>query len=124
MRTIRFGGQLEKGDFIAISYSNYIQFGWYVGSGASTIQFYGYNAPNNFSISYDRFLKELKPSKWQIARFGAGLTLKGIHKDYVYDNGPHRICKINPKDIFTDPEEKEIFEKSEDILIKLKFLNQ
>lgn len=122
MRTIRFGGQLEKGDFIAISYNNYIQFGWYVGSGKSTTQFYSYAAPNSSSFSYDSFLKEANPSKWITERFKNGLTLKSIYKDYIYDTGSHRICKINPTDIFTHPEELEIFEKSVEILIKLNFL--
>lgn len=123
MRTIKFGGQLERGDFIAISYSNYIQFGWYVGDGkGGTIQFYNYSAPNSLALRYAKYLTITNPTKWEMSRYKDGLSLKGIYKDFIYDTSPHRVCKVNPMDIFTDPEERETFEKSEDVLIKLNFI--
>ena len=40
MRTLKHGGQLEIGDFIAVSNGNHLDFGWYCGDGINTLQYY------------------------------------------------------------------------------------
>jgi len=125
MRKIKFGGDLQKGDFIAYSYSNYIGFGWYVGTGrGGSLQYYNYRAPKNAEKDYDDFMNEINTHHWSQRRFKNGFTLKTIHKDFIISVTDHRICKINPMDIFTEQEDIRRYERSREILINFNFIER
>jgi hypothetical protein len=123
MRTIRYGGQIEKGDFLIISYQNCIGFGWYIGEGKGTIHFYNLYAPKNYNEAYESYLKETKHSKWSENKYEKGFNLKSVYKDYIYDTNEFRIAKVNnPEEFFTNPNDFLTYEQSRDVLIKLKFI--
>jgi hypothetical protein len=57
--------------------------------------------------------------------YSKGFTLKCLYKSYINAVHDTRVVKItNPEDIFTTQEDKEDYEKSKEILIKLKFIKQ
>ncbi len=125
MRNIQYGGQIEKGDFLAIGFSNYIQFGWYIGDGqGSSLQFYGWQVPESAKKRYEEFVNTEVPSKWNIKQFENGFTLKNIQKDYIISVDSWRVCKINPIDIFTNSEDMKKYEKSKEVLIDLNFIQE
>ncbi len=71
---LRYGGEINTGDFIAVTKHNSLSFGWFVQEGRGTIQYYFL-----YSISDQRKL-------W---------------KDYVYKD-QSRIMKINnPEEVLT-----------------------
>lgn len=63
MRTLKHGGQLEIGDFIAVSNGNHFDFGWYCGDGINTLQYYYYRNPANAYDKYEEWLKMDKKIK-------------------------------------------------------------
>ena len=42
---LRYGGDLQIGDFIMIANSNHTTFGWYCGRGRGTVQYYHFRVP-------------------------------------------------------------------------------
>ncbi len=121
MKTIKFGGQIEKGDFIAVAVGNSLEFGWYFREGTNTIQFYNWRSPGMQYEAYKEYLKKATPTQWELNRFSKGFTIKSMYKDFVKYTA-WRVCKINPDEVFTDPVDKEIFEKSREVLIKLNII--
>jgi len=128
MRTLKYGGDLHPGDFIAISDGNCISFGWYFGDGINgTLQYYHLHAP---VVSYKNYKDwetirdaEVKKNHWRANKYTKGFTLKCMWKSYINAVYDARIMKIiNPEDIFTTPEDREIYEKSREVLIKLNFV--
>jgi hypothetical protein len=127
MRTLKYGGDLHPGDFIAISDGNRISFGWYFGDGINrTLQYYYLYAPNH---AYDHYKQwsamsdDVKASSWYNKKYGKGFTIKCLYKGYINAVHDTRIMKItNPEDIFTTLEDREIYEKSREVLIKLNFV--
>lgn len=130
MRKLKYGGDLNFGDFIAISEGNRISFGWYFGEGRSrTLQYYYIGAPDQCYDSYEDWEKikdpEVKKKHWRSTQYSKGFTLKCIYKSYINAVHDTRVMKINnPEDIFTTKEDREQYEKSKEILIKLKFVKQ
>jgi hypothetical protein len=129
MRKLKYGGDLHPGDFIAISEQNRMSFGWYFGDGiGGTLQYYYLRAPLNSYEYYEEWSKktpEAKKASWYDKKFQKGFTLKCIWKSYINAVHKTRVVKItNPEDIFTDQEDREEYEKSKEILIKLKFIKQ
>lgn len=113
MRTLKFGGPLVPGDFIAVSEGNRISFGWYCGDGRGTLQYYYYGNP---VYAFERYLQKNNNSE-------EGFTKKHFWKSYISAVHTSRVIKLNnPEEIFTDAEEKEIFEKSREVMIKLNFI--
>jgi len=128
MRKLRFGGDLHPGDFIAIAEQNRMSFGWYFGDGRGTLQYFYYSAPSQTNEYYQDWTKlsdDLKQKDWRTKRYKKGFTLKCIYKSYVNVVHDTRIIKLNnPEEIFTDPIEREFYEKSKETLLKLKFIKQ
>lgn len=129
MRTIQYGGQLVPGDFVAIAFNNCIDFGWYCGNGSGTLQYYSFRYPKNALERYEDWLnqsEEEKKNNWCDKRFSKeGFTIKALYKSYINSVHRTRVIKItNIEDIFTDPEDRENYEKSREALIKLNFVKQ
>lgn len=123
---LKYGGELQFGDFIAISNQNCLSFGWYAGRGKSgTLQFYPVRSPRIVVERYELWEKKTDASKWENEHYGKGLSVKLLWKDYIYgDSMNNRVVKItDPEAIFTD-EMLQIYLESKDALIKLKFLEK
>lgn len=126
--TIRYGGQLEIGDFIAIADGLHITLGWYVGRGNGTIQYYNYQAPGGCYDGYNEFLNNPSPSSWYVKTYAKHkkFSSKIIWKRYIYGDGvgPNstRVIKIdNPESLFTNAEDLEAYNKSKQVLLTLNF---
>jgi len=123
MRKIKYGGHLEKGDFIGVAYTNFIVFGWYIGNGQGrSLQFYRFRIPKHAKENFEKYNKEPSPSPWMVKYLEKGFSLKTLNKDYLISPGIHRVFKATPLDIFTDQEDIKIYEESKKILIDLNFL--
>ena len=126
MRKLKFGGDLHPGDFIAIAEQNRMSFGWYFGDGRGTVQYLYYSAPNDtheFYEEWDAKNDDAKAKDWRTKKYKKGFTIKTIWKYYVNTVHENRIIKLNnPEEIFTDPIEREKYEKSKETLIKLNFI--
>ena len=129
MRTLKYGGVLHPGDFIAISNGNHISFGWYVGDGRGTLQFYYLGGPARAYKDYKDWLtysdEEKAKHKWMSRRFEKGFTSKCIWKSYINTVHATRVMKItNPEEIFTNQEDRDTYEKSKEALITLNFIQK
>ena len=128
MRTLQYGGQLSPGDFIAISDSNRLTFGWYFGDGiGGTLQYYYLNSPIQSYKTYEEWNcitdPQVKSKHWRAKQYLKGFTLKSMWKSYINTVHDTRVMKItNAEEIFTDPQDRETYEKSKEVLIKLKFV--
>jgi hypothetical protein len=129
MRTIKYGGQLVPGDFIAVSYSNYIDLGWYAGDGRGTLQYYSMRGPIMCYRDYESWLKytdeEKAKNKWMTSRFDKGFTRKCIWKSYINSVHRTRVIKLtNVEEIITEQEDRIDNEKSREVMIKLNLVKQ
>ena len=129
MRTLKYGGQLSFGDFIAVSDGNHINFGWYVGDGRNTLQYYYMRSPGIVYKDYQQWLNysdvEKAKEKWKTKRFEKGFTTKCLWKSYINAVHDTRVMKItNPEEIFTNPEDRLHYEDSRQALITLKFIQK
>lgn len=126
MRYLKYGGDLEIGDFIGVAYNNTIDFGWYCGDGKNTLQYYYYKAP---LLRYEQYIEWANslptPESWMSKIFQKGFTKKCLYKSYVNTVYPTRVVKIlHPEEIFTEVDDREFYEKSKEILINLNFIKQ
>jgi hypothetical protein len=129
MRTIKYGGVLHPGDFIAVSNGNHISFGWYAGDGRGTLQFYYMEGPARTYKDYKDWLtwsdEQKAKNKWMSSRFANGFRLKCLWKSYINSVHKTRVMKVtNPEEIFTNKEDREIYEESKAALITLNFIQQ
>lgn len=127
MRTIQFGGVLNPGDFIAISNGNHISFGWYVGDGRGTLQYYWVASPGQVYSDYLEWQKNpLNIKSWRRKLFEKhGFSSKLFYKSYINSVHNTRVMKItNPEEIFTKQEDREEYEKSREALITLNFIQK
>ena len=126
MRTLKYGGDLHIGDFIGISVNNTMDFGWYCGDGASgTLQYYTIWAPIVRYEDYEAWekLPVDQRAKWYPKSYKDGFTKKCLWKSYINTVYCTRVIKIShPEDIFTDKKDRERYEKSKEVLIKLNFI--
>jgi hypothetical protein len=125
MRTLQHGGQLEIGDFIAVSNGNHLDFGWYCGDGINTLQYYYYRNPQNAYNTYEDWLNQSEANRtaWKTKRYTNGFTKKCLWKSYINAVHTTRVLKINnPEEIFTNKEDRDDYEKSKETLIKLNFI--
>ena len=127
MRTIKYGGQLVPGDFIAISNGNHISFGWYAGDGRGTLQYYWMGGPGQVYDSYLEWQKN--PSSvgsWRAKTFEKhGFSSKLFTKSYVNAVHETRVMKItNIEELLTKREDRDEYEKSREALITLNFIKQ
>jgi len=125
---LRYGGDLQIGDFIIIANSNYTTFGWYCGRGRNTVQYYHYGVPASRFDEYQHWKAgNLKNYAWLAERFEKhGFTAKLFYKDYIYGGGidlnGSRVVKItDPESIFTEQEDLDRYRKSKEALISIKF---
>ena len=126
MRKLKHGGDLHPGDFIAIAEQNRMSFGWYFGDGRGTLQYFYYTGPEDCYRLYEEWNAkndDAKAKDWRTKKYNKGFTLKSIYKCYVNAVHATRVIKINnPEEIFTDPQDRETYEKSKETLIKLNFI--
>jgi len=125
MRTLKYGGDLYIGDFIGVSVNNTMDFGWYCGDGSSgTLQYYTIWCPTIRYDDYKEFLKITdEKTKKRYTIYKNGFTKKCLWKSYINVVHTTRVIKIlHPEDIFTNKEDREKYEKSKEVLIKLNFI--
>lgn len=126
-RTLRYGGELEIGDFIAVSDGNYLSFGWYCGDGRGTLQYYSLNNVYHTIKKYEEYLITPldKRASWQDKSYAKGFTLKHFYKCYINSVHDTRVMKLtNVEDVFTDQEDREKYEIGRAKLIELNFIKQ
>ena len=129
MRQIKYGGVLHPGDFIAISDGNHLNFGWYLGDGKNTLQYFTLHGPGSVYDQYKEFKTwddaEKAKNTWTTKRFEKGFTIKCLWKSFVQAVHTTRIMKItNVEDIFTDSEDRQMYERSREALITLNFIQK
>ena len=110
---VKYGKELEKGDFIIIASGNYLDLGWYVGRGKSgTVQYYHLHEGCYW---FDEFQKLGETPKY--------FSLKSLYKSYVNSVHEGRIANIeNPESLFIHDEELlEVYNKSKSLLLSLNF---
>jgi len=124
MRTLRYGGKLLPGDFIAVSNGNWLTFGWYCGDGRGTLQYYMMHGPAARYKDYQKFLQDPEKHRYH-NRYEKGFTLKNIWKSYINAVHSTRVVKIeHPETVFTDKEDIEDYQKSKEVLITLNFIKK
>jgi hypothetical protein len=121
MRTVKYGGDLQIGDFIAICYQYGFDFGWYCGEGKTTLQFFQYKWVERSFAHYNDAKKEpayhnhKKANKEEFNKSWVGKT-------YIMD-WHFRVMKIeNPEAIFTEKRDLETYRESKEILEQIKFI--
>jgi len=129
MRELKYGGQIVPGDFIAVSDGNHLSFGWYAGNGRGTLQYYPMRGPSSVYNDYKTWLRysdgEKGRNKWMSKRYEKGFTMKCLWKSFINSVHSTRVMKItNIEDIFTDQEDRIMYEDSKQALITLKFIKQ
>jgi hypothetical protein len=129
MRELKYGGQIVPGDFIAVSDGNHLSFGWYAGNGRGTLQYYPMQGPNRVYKEYRAWSTlndvEKAKNKWLTKRYEKGFTMKCLWKSFINSVHSTRVMKItNIEDIFTDQEDRIMYEESKQALITLKFIKQ
>jgi hypothetical protein len=126
MRTLKYGGDLYIGDFIGISVNNCMDFGWYCGDGTSgTLQYYTIWAPKVRYEDYKAWekLTDEQKKKWYPRAYKNGFTTKCLYKSYINAVHDTRVMKLShPENIFTSKADREAYEKSKEVLIKLNFI--
>ena len=127
---LRYGGDLQIGDFIMIANSNYTSFGWYCGQGRGTVQYYNFRIPGDRFEAFQEWQTEgpKNTSPWYAERFEKhGFSSKVFYKEYIYGGGldvayGSRVIKLtDPESIFTNQEDLEDYRKSKEALIYIKF---
>ena len=120
---LHYGGELEFGDFIAVSCGNCMDFGFYAGTGRGTLQYYPFRGPINAYEKYQEWLalpEEQRGRYWYAKQYKKGFSSKCLYKSYI--NAVHRsrvIKLINPETIFTDAEDYNNYVRSKEVLIKI-----
>lgn len=111
MHIIKYGGELKKGDVIAIANINSVEFGWYIGPGkGESLQYYSMEGPG---LVHEHYEKQNKLESF---------TLKSIRKCYIWGTRYKRIIKItNPEDIFLEDDLTDYL-NSKEALTNLKFI--
>jgi len=126
MRTLKYGGDIQIGDFIGIADGNHLSFGWFCGTGKSgTLQYYNYVSPQSSYKIYKDWLNqsEANRSSWRTIKYTKGFTKKCLWKSYINAVHSTRVLKINnPEEIFTNKEDRDNYEKSKEVLITLNFI--
>jgi hypothetical protein len=125
---IRYGGDLQTGDFIIIANEKYTDFGWFVdNNGKGTLQYIYAKTPASALNQYRKYEANKSTCRsWIKERYKDGFTIKTIKKCYIYgigvQNGGSRVVRIeNPETMFTEQEDLELYLKSKEILNNLKF---
>jgi hypothetical protein len=118
---IKYGGDLEIGDFIAVGSNYEMNFGWYSGNGKSgTIQFM---RPWGVAWLFEQYNKRINNPNFPTEnKDKRGFTLEHIEKDFVRKQHFNRVIKITcPDDVFTGRDLQNYLEAKR-ILTDMKFL--
>ena len=124
---IRYGGDLQIGDFIMVANVNYTSFGWYCGKGRGTVQYYHFRVPGERHKTFKEWEAGRLNNSWLALKFQRhGFSSKIFYKEYIYGRGikinGSRVVKItDPEAIFTNPEDLNDYLKSKEALINIKF---
>jgi len=126
---LRYGGDLQIGDFIMVAGNGYTSFGWYCGQGRGTVQYYQFTVPGYKLEAFEKWQNEQPrdTQSWYGQRFEKfGFTSKIFYKEYVYGHGisvnGSRVVKMtDPESIFTNQEDIDAYRKSKEALIRIKF---
>ena len=110
MYNVKIGGDIKKGDLIAVANSNDFRVGIYFGRGiGGTVQYYHPSVAPYAKEAYENRL--LNHGIEKVGPFKIGL----IYKDYVNTPRDTRILKLNRENI-TDQNMVEAIEESKQIL--------
>jgi hypothetical protein len=110
MYTVKQGGDIHKGDLIAVSNGNDFTIGIYYGNGrGGTLQYFYPGAPRQSKEFYEDRLKNLGSDKVK------PFKLTNIWKSYVNRPRDTRIIKLN-RDNITDQETIDQIIESKEIL--------
>ena len=129
MKPLKIGDNLtlNGGDFVVIASNNRLDYGWYCGTGRGTLQYYSLWCPGTVLQEFEDYEKEGDKYKgWRAKEFKKnGFTSKAFYKTYISSCYESRILKVaNPDNLFTDPADIAIYNKSKEALIRIKFLNK
>jgi hypothetical protein len=102
---LRYGGKLELGDPIIVSYGSGMFFGLFAGYGRGTVQYY---IPNSIIYNAEHAQRNNKKAKF--------------YKAYVHGSSvKYRILKVTP-DILHNKEDREEYEQAIEILKQEKII--
>ena len=124
---LRYGGDLQIGDFILVAGNGYTIPGWYIGEGQNTLQYYHFMTPGRALKGFEEWQSgKMDSHHWRAELYKKGFSSKLLHKEHIYgagiDDGASRVVKItDPESLFTDQEDLEAYRKSKEALIQLKF---
>jgi hypothetical protein len=127
---VRYGGDLQIGDFLMVADGNATSFGWYCGTGKGTLQYYHFRDPGEKHKAFQEWQTEgpKNISPWYAEKFKKyGFSSKLFWKCYIYGGGldveyGSRVVKLpNGESIFTNQEDLETYRKSKEALISIKF---
>jgi hypothetical protein len=124
---VRYGGDLQIGDFVMIADGNATSFGWYCGTGKGTLQYYHFRDPGDKHEAFEEWQAGKLDNSWYAARFKKyGFSSKLFYKCYIYGGGidlnGSRVVKLpGGESIFTNSEDLQDYLKSKEALIKIKF---
>jgi hypothetical protein len=109
MYTVLHGGDIHKGDLIAVSNGNDFTIGIYFGRGAGgTVQYYRYSTPGYCKQRHEARVKQLGEAAGQF-------TIKHLWKDFLNTPRDTRILKLN-RDNITDQKTIETIIEAKEIL--------
>ena len=111
MYKVKIGGDIHKGDLIAVSNGNYISIGIYYGRGqGGTVQYIHPSQPDSAKRWHENRAKNLKGIQ-EVKPF----RLLDITKSYINSPSEYRIIKLN-RDNITDQETIEEILEAKEIL--------
>lgn len=110
MYKVKHGGDITKGDLIAVADGNDFSVGIYYGRGSGgTVQYYGLSVPGYCKARHDESIKNYGAEK------AGPFTIKHLWKHYVNTPRETRILKLN-RDNITDQKEIEDILNAKEIL--------
>lgn len=123
---IRYGGDLQPGDFVVIACGTYTDMGWYIGPGKGTLQYYSVNTPQLMYKQFQKWQADPGGAHWGSEQFKKGFGKHCLWKAYIHGSGlsakASRVVKITePESIFTEQEDLKAYQLSKEILNNFKF---
>jgi hypothetical protein len=108
MYTVKHGGDIQKGDLIAVSNGNDFTVGIYFGRGTGgTVQYYRYTTPKHCKERYNNRVISVGAEK------AGTFTIKNLWKDFLNTPRDTRILKLNRYNITDEKVIKDILEAKE-----------
>jgi hypothetical protein len=125
---VRYGGDLQIGDFLMVADGNATSFGWYCGTGRGTLQYYFYRDAGEKWKAFEEWQAGKLDNSWYGGRFKKyGFSYKLFYKCYIYGGGldavyGSRVVKLpDGESIFTNQEDIDAYRKSKEALLHIKF---